>query len=240
MEKDINYYACFYKNFIWEIITSNSFPIFTIYLIGVKFAFQWKKLSNPLELHKLMFVYNIFLSLVNIYCFYGFLKSLQRSDSIYDKKVDPDLSKVYFIYWITKVFELLDTVFMILRHKFRQITTLHVFHHASMVLLSDMGYNRYAWPAFSMPLLLNALVHVFLYLYYGLTAIGIQPSWKRLLTELQILQFLIDLVFAGYGLAYHNFCVWSLLYGFSMLYFFVKFYISAYLTKKQNEKYKST
>lgn len=54
--------------------------------------------------------------------------------------------------------ELLDTVFMMLRHKFRQISTLHVYHHASMVLLADLGYTRYAWAAFAMPLMLNALV----------------------------------------------------------------------------------
>jgi hypothetical protein len=57
-----------------------------------------------------------------------------------------------------QVVELLDTVFMILRHKFRQISPLHVYHHASMLLLSDLGCSQYSWPAFSMPLMLNALV----------------------------------------------------------------------------------
>ena len=47
---------------------------------------------------------------------------------------------------------------MILRHKFRQISSLHVYHHATMVLLSDLGYTKYSWAAFSMPLMLNALV----------------------------------------------------------------------------------
>ena len=132
-----------------------------------------------------MFVYNIGLSLINVYCFLGFLKCLLTSNSIYERKFDEALSSVYYIYWITKVsviiinliiywlnillylinislmqvIELLDTVFMILRHKFRQISTLHVYHHASMVLLSDLGYSQYAWAAFSMPLMLNALVN---------------------------------------------------------------------------------
>ena len=54
--------------------------------------------------------------------------------------------------------ELLDTVFMILRHKFRQISNLHVYHHSSMLLISDIGCTRYNWGAFSMPLMLNSLV----------------------------------------------------------------------------------
>lgn len=47
---------------------------------------------------------------------------------------------------------------MVLRHRFRQVSTLHVYHHASMLILSEMGYKKYAWAAFAMPLTLNALV----------------------------------------------------------------------------------
>lgn len=72
-------------------------------------------------------------------------------------------------------------------------------------------------------------VHVFLYLYYGLTAMGWQPSWKRRLTELQIVQFVIDLVHASIGVLKHNFCYWSLGYGLSMLYLFSAFYVRTYL-----------
>ena len=66
-------------------------------------------------------------------------------------------------------------------------------------------------------------------MYYGLTAAGFKPSWKRHLTELQIIQFVIDLVHASYGLVYHGFCFWSLCYGVSMLYMFSAFYVRNYL-----------
>jgi hypothetical protein len=61
-------------------------------------------------------------------------------------------------FYVQQIVELLDTVFMVLRHKFLQISALHVYHHASMILLSELGYTKYAWAAFSMPLMLNALV----------------------------------------------------------------------------------
>ena len=70
---------------------------------------------------------------------------------------------------------------------------------------------------------------MFLYLYYGLTAAGYRPQWKRHLTELQIAQFVLDLVHAGFGFLYHDFCTWSLLYGFSMLFLFSSFYVKNYL-----------
>ena len=53
-----------------------------------------------------------------------------------------------------------------------------------MLILSECGYTKYSWPAFAMALMLNSLVHVVLYLYYGLTGIGIKPNWKVLKLEL--------------------------------------------------------
>ena len=114
-----------------------------------------------------LLVYNIVISLINVGCFFGFVLCLFRSKSLYDKSPDPILKQVYFVYWVTKVIELADTVFMVLRHKFRQVSPLHVYHHATMLILSEMGYKKYAWASFAMPLTLNALVHVVLYLYYG-------------------------------------------------------------------------
>ncbi len=70
-----------------------------------------------------------------------------------------------------------------------QISPLHVYHHASMLLLSDLGCSRYSWAAFALPLMLNSLVHVFLYAYYGAAAakVRVPGRWKRALTEMQVL-----------------------------------------------------
>ena len=78
-------------------------------------------------------------------------------------------------------------------------------------------------------------VHVVLYLYYGLTAIGIHPPWKKQLTEIQIIQFFIDLVHASIGLLHHNFCTWSIIYALSMIYLFGSFYYRTYYLKANNK-----
>ena len=52
MEKDIAYYVHFYQNFLWQIVTSKSFPIFVVYLVGVNFCTKWRKVTGPLELKK--------------------------------------------------------------------------------------------------------------------------------------------------------------------------------------------
>ena len=107
---------------------------------------------------------------------------------------DPYLKRTLYIYWVTKVVELSDTVFMLLRHKFRQISPLHVYHHASMLLLTDLAYSKYPYANFAVGLVLNSFVHVVLYAYLGLTAAGYYgPQWKRRMIELEIVQFVLCL-----------------------------------------------
>ena len=155
-------YLNIYKTFVIDIVTSKSFPLFVIYLVSTSFCYKWKKLVGPMHFPKILFFYNIIISLVNVLCFIGFMISLFKSDSLFSKKPDAFLRDVYWVYWITKIVELSDTVFMVLRHRFRQVSPLHVYHHATMLLLSEIGYRKYYWAAFAMPLMLNALVILFI------------------------------------------------------------------------------
>ena len=61
---------------------------------------------------------------------------------MYSRETNVPTRLAFRIYFYSKIIELLDTVFMILRHKRRQISFLHVFHHASMVLLCDFGVQN--------------------------------------------------------------------------------------------------
>lgn len=136
-----------------------------------------------------------------------------------------------------QILELLDTVFMVLRHKTRQISFLHIYHHSSMLLLSELAYRFYPWPAIGVFLGMNSFVHILLYLYYGLTALlpDSPPQWKKQMTQIQIAQFLLGFVIAFIGYIGHNYCVYSMLYGISMTFLFSNFYYQAYIQKQQQE-----
>ena len=127
---------------------------------------------------------------------------------------------------------------MVLRHKSRQISFLHVYHHSSMLLLSDLSRSYYAWPCIAVFLAMNSFVHVLLYLYYGLTALfpSNPPQWKKQMTQIQIGQFLVGFVIAVGGYMYHNYCIYSILYGITMTWLFSNFYYQAYVKRRQPKK----
>ncbi|XP_067671425.1 very long chain fatty acid elongase 5-like [Haliotis asinina] len=225
------------------VINLESFPLFCIYLLMIFLSGYWQKWTKPLNLKPLLILHNFICCMTSMYTLYGFIRGVYKSGHLYSKEITEELRFVFWIYYITKIIELMDTVFMVLRHRRRQISFLHVYHHSSMLLLSNLGYLYFPYPCIAVFLSLNSLVHVVLYFYYGLTAVvpNNPPQWRKQLTQMQIIQFLIDFVVAFYGFVYHNFCIYSLFYGITMTSLFSNFYYQAYIRKRKQpeEKIKS-
>lgn len=143
-----------------------------------------------------------------------------------------------FVYWLSKLYELMDTVFMVLRHRVRQISVLHVFHHSTITLLADWSAFLYPIPAAVPVLAMNSFVHVVMYGYYFLTTI--YPlhafSWKRRITQMQMTQFLLAMIQSLIGYLYHGFCIYSVFYGLGMFLLFSNFYYHAFIVKKAPKK----
>lgn len=215
-----------------------SFPVFCVYLVMILLSPMYQRVTSPLKMRPVLILHNFACSAVSLYTMLGMLYGLSQSESSFQKGPSEVLLPYYKIYWITKLVELLDTVFMVLRHRRRQISFLHVYHHCSMLLLSDISYHQYPWPCISFYLAINCFVHVVLYLYYGLTALFPDKTfpWKKHITEMQLLQFLIDLVHASFGYMYHGFCIYAIFYGFTMTTLFSNFYYRAYITEKKSPK----
>lgn len=101
-----------------------------------------------------------------------------------------------YLYLSAKFTELLDTVFFVLRKKDNQITFLHLYHHSSMVF-ATWALLKY-WPSHTLVFIgfLNSLVHVFMYTYYGLAALGPNVAkylgWKKYMTTFQLVSFILN------------------------------------------------
>ncbi|XP_002736036.2 very long chain fatty acid elongase 5-like [Saccoglossus kowalevskii] len=216
-----------------------STPVFVLYLVMIWGSKFYQKYTKPLSLRPILILHNVTCSVISLYTAAGMLYGILESKSVFLKASSSTLYHFFYVYWITKNIELLDTVFMILRHRRRQISFLHVFHHSSMLLLTDFCHRYTPWPAIAFVVGLNSVVHVVLYAYYAQTAYDPSraPAWKRNMTQMQIIQFLLGLVHHTFGYIYHGFCIYGFLYGVGMLYMFSSFYYHAFINKKSFTTY---
>ena len=64
-----------------------------------------------------------------------------------------------WFYYFSKIIELLDTVIFILRKKNSQVTFLHVYHHATMVMLWWIGTKWFAGGSCkAIPLIISLII----------------------------------------------------------------------------------
>ncbi|XP_075887713.1 ELOVL fatty acid elongase 8a [Nelusetta ayraudi] len=238
----------------WPLVYS-PVPIICIFLCYLAVIWLGPKIMarrQPLNLKAVLIVYNFLMVGLSAYMFYEFTASswLARY-SLLCQPVDYSssslamrMARVCWWFYFSKVIELSDTVFFILRKKNSQLTFLHVYHHATMIFNWWAGVKYVAGGQSFLIGLINSLVHVVMYLYYGLAALGPHMSrylwWKRYLTSLQLLQFITVTAHTAYNL--YDDCdfpdsmnVVVLAYSLSLIVLFSNFYYRSYVAKKQGK-----
>ena len=150
----------------------------------------------------------------------------------------------FFIYlhYINKYLEFFDTIFMVLRKKTDQLSFLHVYHPLTIawawwtVCKVQCGGDSYFGALF------NSFIHVLMYAYYLFAALKISCPWKKYLTQMQMVQFMVCNVHAVYVYVYETcppilsiFQVFMMTSLFALFAFFYvkKYKAAASSTKKQ-------
>ncbi|XP_061388108.1 elongation of very long chain fatty acids protein 4-like [Musca vetustissima] len=210
---------------------------------------------KPLKLQGLLIVYNLSMALLNLHI----LKELVESSSQlkYSYWCQPcrvnysaneiKLASAVWWFYFSKLLEFSDTAFFILRHKWKQLTPLHIYHHSTMFPLWWIAIKWVPTGSTFFPAIINSFVHVIMYTYYGLSACGpaIQKYlwWKKYLTALQLLQFTIGLLWAVQALIkqcdFPRWISWTtIIYMISFLILFGRFYKREYTRSHQKTKQK--
>ena len=153
-----------------------------------------------------------------------------------------------YLYFLSKFPDLLDSIFFVLRKKFGHLSTLHVVHHGGLPIAVWFGPRFVGGGHTTFCGLLNALIHVDMYSYYFLAALGpqMQPYlwWKRYLTKLQMTQFVVFFLHALQPLfidcGFPKVYCWIII-GHGVLYFvlFANFYMKSYSKDRTEGKSKN-
>ena len=153
------------------------------------------------------------------------------------------VASALWLYYVSKCLEFLDSVFMVLRGKSRQLTFLHVYHHSSMFCLWWIGVKYVAGGSSVFGAMFNSSVHVLMYSYYLVAALGPKYrrflGWKKYLTLIQMAQFVLAIGMGINALRVKcNFPLWMqyamILYMISFLALFSNFYFNAYNTERND------
>lgn len=230
-----------------------SFPVFLMYLTLVigwsrlqsltsKDNAQWKPWLSPHSMltRLIILAYNGGAVYLSFRASSELYQAIQRAPSLW-VTIDhssPFLRRGLQVYYLSKLYELADTFWMLARGKRKQVSSLHLLHHSSMILLSDFALFRTPYITMVPALLLNSFVHIILYSYYSIALftpfIG---SWLKLpMTVIQIAQFVFLTVFHFKGWRQHHFCLWSLIYTLYMLISFMNIATNAVTTVPSSSK----
>ncbi|XP_033106132.1 elongation of very long chain fatty acids protein 4-like [Anneissia japonica] len=237
----------------WFLIPSPypSYTIAIVYLLGVWYGPKIMENYKPFKLNRIMVTYNACLILLNAFVFKEFLMStvFNPDFDVFCNKVDYSndpqairLANATWWFFFSKIIELTDTVFFILRKKHTQISFLHVYHHSTMVMLWWVGVRWVAGGNSYMCATVNTFIHVVMYGYYLLSACG--PAvrkhlwWKKYLTSLQLAQFVFILMHTlntlrvGCDVRHRPYMITLTFYLISHIVLFADFFRKTYITKK--------
>lgn len=222
---------------------------YTVKVIGPKFMENRK----PFNLKYPIMIYNLAQVIFSTWLFYesgvcGWLNHYSYRCQPVDYSNDPlavRMAKGCWWYYISKFTEFFDTFFFVLRKKNDHISTLHVIHHGVMPMSVWFGVKFTPGGHSSFFGFLNTFVHIIMYSYYFLAALGPQYQkylwWKRYLTALQMVQFVMVMLHAFQLLFtecnYPKAFVWWIGMHAVMFYFlFSSFYKQTYVKSDANGK----
>jgi elongation of very long chain fatty acids protein 4 len=210
---------------------------------------------EPMQIAPYMFWYNVYQCILNLVCVVAMLYEVYDNPHYesmwgnFPQEGERRGLKIAFWVWVhynNKYVELLDTVFMIVRKSYKQLSFLHCYHHLLLIwswfLVVKVGAGGDSYFGG----MVNSFIHVIMYAYYTMPIIGIKvPIFiKRKITLCQKLQFCICLIHAIY-VTYHGNCplILPLMQAFvmiNMLILFTLFSRKAYSDKVPQSALKPT
>ena len=203
---------------------------------------------KPFQIKPYIFTYNLYQCVFNIWNVYAFIAEVYNNPwfrSAWGNPAQPGrlgfhISFLVWIHYNNKFVELLDTLWMILRKKDKQVSFLHCYHHILLIwawffcIKVESGGDCYFGAA------VNSTIHIIMYGYYTLALLGVSCPWKKWITTAQLCQFALVLSHSIYVVYKKNLPIWlPLAQGFvmiNMLVLFGNFFMKTYGNSEKKSK----
>ncbi len=188
------FYICLILQIYWFIIKTLK--------RNEKFNFKSKVKDWDKKIKKVSLVWNICLSSYSFISFLYFISKLKRNLYLdhysFTKIICVHDTNNYlgaggfwiYMFTLSKIFELGDTVILVLKNPKRKLSFLHWYHHVTVLLITLISFNSTSQDII-IPACINNFIHSIMYFYYALTDLDYKPKWGIILTGLQILQMII-------------------------------------------------
>jgi len=221
------------------------------FLVAVYLGKRFMRNRKPFELKEIIIIHNLILVIMSAYMCIGMVYE------VFDKKYkyhcnDLDsspagwpMAKYLWLFYFSKIVEFGDTFIMVFRKKDDQISFLHLYHHSTIYLTWWFGVYYGPGGESYFGATLNSFVHVWMYGYYTLAALGFRDIWwKKYLTQFQMLQFIVNILHALYGVLFcPDSCNFPRMLGYMMVVYmlslyllFASFYSNRYAASKKEKK----
>jgi len=171
-----------------------------------KLMLSFKATAKGINVGSFMPLWNLFLSVWSLFMAVGigipYIKFLLQEGfftGICDVRralYEPNTMGIWAHMFVASKFaELIDTLLLILKHPERDVPFLHWYHHTTVLLFTWYAdLYQYTGAIF---MIVNAIIHTFMYYYYFRKETGHNPSWALPLTLGQISQMFIGIFVNG-------------------------------------------
>jgi len=238
---------------------SSAFTIALAYVLFVAIGSQVMNFLPAIDPYPIKFLYNVSQIMLCAYmtlegCFLAYRNNYTILPCEPYNQHDPAIGNLLWLFYISKVWDFWDTIFIVLGKKWRQLSFLHVYHHTTIFLFYWLNSNVFYDGDIFLTIVLNGFIHTVMYTYYFIcmhtkdksTGKSLPIWWKSYLTMMQMVQF-VTMMSQGSYLVVSQ-CDQSSLrvsstyvvYILSLFFLFAQFYVESYMKPKKNKKTKAT
>jgi elongation of very long chain fatty acids protein 4 len=178
-----------------------------LYFVSLGALYYIGQAVGKLKLKSFGILHNFFLFALSLYMWFAIaVTAIAAGYRLWNNGVDENnefawpMAKLVWLFYVSKLPEFVDTVIMMLKHNYRQVSFLHLYHHSTifaiwfLVVSEGPGGDSY-FSAF-----LNSGVHVVMYGYYFGTMVSSEEgkfrkflnSIKFMITKGQMTQFALN------------------------------------------------